>query len=90
MECVKTITIEWESQIISIKQFEPHPVLCIVKILRFAFLKLTSYKISWFQDVKRTYEINKEVENYRIQLREKHLAPLYREDCQISLSYYIF
>jgi AcrR family transcriptional regulator len=77
LECVRTVTAEWEHEITKIKQAEPNPVLCIAKILRFAFNQLTYYRISWFQDIKKTYQVNHEIENYRKYFREQHLIPLY-------------
>lgn len=77
LECVRTVTAEWEHEIGRIKKEEPNPVLCIAAILRFAFSQLTHYRISWFQDIKKTYHVNHEIENYRTHFREKHLMPLY-------------
>lgn len=77
LACVRTVTAEWELEISKIKQTEPNPVLCIATILRFAFSQLTHYRISWFQDIKKAYQINHEIENYRAHFREQHLMPLY-------------
>jgi AcrR family transcriptional regulator len=79
IECIKAVTAEWESEIGRIKQTEQNPVLCLAKILRFAFSQLTNYKVSWFQDMRRSYEVNKAIESYRTILKEKHLTPLYME-----------
>jgi AcrR family transcriptional regulator len=79
LECVRTVTTEWEREIAKIKLAEPNPVVCIVKILRFAFNQLVHYRISWFLDIKKTYQVNHAIENYRSHFREQHLMRLFAD-----------